>query len=312
MKRKFMFSLLLLVMALSLVIPGCAEKEEKHVIFATGAWTADWMTIYPVKIMLEEELGYTTELVDTTIPMAWASVASGEAHLWTNGYLPNQEDLQAKFADEVVELGIMYGGGPHDPCLQFWAVPTWVSEQYGITSVADLENPDFVEMFDLDGDGVGDILGCDASWKCAAMNDQMIIDYGFEGIYEQKYGAEGMMTAAIDGYMKKNEPVLFYFYTPHPLFVRYPVGESITVLEDPLGSWGGYSTIIKVGNKGWVEANPEAAELIRRIKVTQDAVAWSMAEIEVRGDDDATLTAIAKEWMAEHQAEVDSWVAAVK
>jgi len=311
-KHKLIFSLLILVLVLSLAIPGCAAPEKKHIIFATGAWSGDWLTIYPIKILLEEELGYTTEIADTSTPMAWTAIGTGSADLWSNAWLPNQEDLQAEYADTTVSLGTIYGGGPHDPCLQFWAVPTWMSEQYGITSVTDLEDPQYVEMFDVDDDGIGDVLGCDASWKCAEINDQMIIDYGFEGIYEQKYGAEAMMTVAIEGYLKKNEPVLFYFYTPHPIFVNFPIGESVTILEDPLGSWGELATIIKAANKEWVEKNPEAANLIRQVVMTQDDIAWSMVQIEERGDDAETLTAIAREWMAAHQAEVDSWLAAVK
>jgi ABC-type proline/glycine betaine transport system substrate-binding protein len=46
--------------------------------------------------------------------------------------------------------------------------------------------------------------------------------------------------------------------------------------------------------------------------MTQDDIAWSMAEIDARGDDAETLTAIAREWMAANQAAVDSWVAAAK
>jgi glycine betaine/proline transport system substrate-binding protein len=297
-KRKLIFSVLALVLILSLAIPGCASAP-KHVIFTTGAWSGDWLTIYPIKIILEEEFGYTTEIADTSTPAAWTAVGTGSGDLWTNAWLPNQEDLQAKYAETAINLGTIYGGGPHDPALQFWAVSTSVSEQYGITSITDLENPDFIEMFDLDGDGLGDILGCDAAWKCAAINDQMVTDYGFEGLYEQQYGAESMMMAAIEGQMMKDEPVLFYMYTPHPFFVDYPIGESVTIL-------------IKVGNNEWIEANPEAAEFVRQVKMTQDDIAWSMAQIAERGDDAETLEAIAREWMAPRQAEIDAWIAAAK
>jgi len=139
----------------------------------------------------------------------------------------------------------------------------------------------------------------------------MIIDYGLEGMYEQQYGAESMMTAAIVGHLKKDEPVLFYFYTPHPFFVEFPIGEAVTILEDPRVTYG-LATIIKVGNNEWIENNPKAAELIRQVTMTQDDIAWSMVQIEERGDDAETLTAIAREWMAANQAAVDSWVAAVK
>jgi glycine betaine/proline transport system substrate-binding protein len=312
LKNKIMLTLLILVLGLSLIVPGCGPQVEKHVIFATGAWSGDWLTVYPIKILLEEEFDYTTEIADTSVPAAWTAVGSGSADLWTNSWQPNQEDLKEKYADTTESLGIIYGGGPQDPCLQAWFIPTWVSEQYGITSVTDLENPEFAELFDLDGDGVGDVLGCDAAWKCAEINDQMIIDYGLEGMYEQQYGAEAMMMAAIEGQMKKQEPVLFYMYTPHPFFVRYPIGESVVVLDDPLGSWGELATVIKVANAEWVGSNPQAAELVRQVKMTQADIGWSMAEIEERGDDAETLEAIAREWMAQHQSDIDAWVAAAK
>jgi glycine betaine/proline transport system substrate-binding protein len=130
--------------------------------------------------------------------------------------------------------------------------------------------------------------------------------------YEQQYGAESMMTAAIEGRLKKTDPVLFYLYTPHPFFVRYPIGEDVVLLDDPEGFWGGSATIRKIGNVDWIEANPKAAELLRQMKMTSDDIAWMMAMIEEKGDDAATLEALAREWMGEHQSEIDSWVKAAK
>jgi len=312
LKRKWILLLLAMVLVLSLVITGCAEKKEKHVIFTTGAWTGDWLPIYVPKILFEEELGYTTEIADLSTSAAWTAVGIGEADLWTNAWLPNQQRLWDKYEATVESLGLIYGG-PDDPCIQFWAVPTWVSEEYGITSVTDLDNPEFVKLFDTDGDGIGDLLGCDPAWGCAQINDQMIAGYELGDLYEQKYGAEIMMTAAILGHLKKDEPVLFYMYTPHPLFINYPIGESIFILEDPLEFWAGFAADIhKICNRDWVEANPEAAELLRQVEMTSDDIAWMMAEIEEKGDDAATLEALAREWMAEHQAEVDSWLEAIK
>ena len=311
LKRKGILVLLAVILTLSLVIAGCAEQKEKHVIVTTGAWSGDWLTIYVPKILFEEELGYTTEIAELSVPAAYTAVGSGEADLWTDSWLPNQQDLWDKYDATIDSLGLIYGG-PEDPCLQFWAVPKWMSEEHGITSVTDLDNPEFAKMFDVDGDGIGDLLGCDPAWTCAQINDDMIIEYELEGIYEQKYGAEMMMTAAVEGYLRKDEPVLFYFYTPHPFFLRFPIGESVIILEDPLGCWGTPANIHKMGNVEWIAENPRAAELLRQVKMTQDDIAWMMTNIEDKGDDAATLEALAREWMADHQADVDSWLKAGK
>jgi len=203
------------------------EPTEKHVIFTSGAWSGDWLTIYVPKILLEEEMGYTTEIADLSIPAAFVAVAAGEADLWTDSWLPNQQHLWDKYADKIDFLGVIYGGEPtpENICLQAWFIPKWVSEHYGITSITDLDNPEFAKMFDIDGDGIGDLLGCDAAWTCGVANDEMIVAYGLDTLYEQQYGAETMMTAAIEGRLKKGEPVLFYYYTPHPFFIKYPITE---------------------------------------------------------------------------------------
>jgi len=307
LKHKWVLLPLAVLLLLSLVIPGCAEKQEKHAIFTTGAWSGDYLTIYVPKILLEEEFGYTTEVVDLSVPAAWTAVAGGEADLWPGSWQPNQQELKEKYADTTESLGIIYGD-----CMNAWLVPKWVSEEYGITSVTDLDDPDIAKMFDVDDDDIGDLLGCDAAWKCAAINDDMIAGYELGDLYEQKYGAEMMMMAAIEGRMKKHEPVLFYLYTPHPFFVRYPMGESVVTLEDPLGYWKDIVYVYKFGNVDWIAANPQAAELLRQVEMTPADIGWMMAQIEEKGDDPAVLEALAREWMTNNQAAVDSWVAAAK
>jgi len=44
------------------------------------------------------------------------------------------------------------------------------------------------------------------------------------------------------------------------------------------------------------------------MKMTSAEIGWSMARIETRGDAPETLEAIAREWIAEHRAEVGSWI----
>ena len=63
--------------------------------------------------------------------------------------------------------------------------------------------------------------------------------------------------AAIEGAMKKNEPVLFYMYTPNPFFVRYPAGESVVWLDDPKDFWP-VADAYAISSVDWIKNNPEA------------------------------------------------------
>ena len=307
MKRKLIFSILALVLILSLVvIPGCAEEKGKHAILGWGQWSGEYMPLYVSKILLEDELGYTTEIADLSVPANWAAIAAGEVDLFFSDWQPNQIDLKEKYAGQIEEISLLYANN-----LQGWMVPKSVSEQYGITSISDLDDPEIAKMFDIDGDGIGDILGCDAAWKCAAVTDEQIAGYELTDLYEQKYGAESMIQAAIEGAMKKNEPVLFYMYTPNPFFVRYPAGESVVWLDDPKDFWP-VADAYAISSVDWIKNNPEAIKLLEKVVFEPADIGWIMAQLEERGDSPEVLEAAAREWMAAHQAEVDSWIAAAK
>lgn len=83
------------------------------------------------------------------------------------------------------------------------------------------------------------------------------------------------------------------------------------MLDDPQGYWF-TSYVEKFANADWVAENPKAAELVRQVEMTTEDVMWSMKQVRDKGDDPDTLEAMAREWIANNQATVDSWVAAIK
>ena len=83
MKHKWLLLLLTVVLTLSLVMTGCAEEKEKTARFSFGQWTGDWLTIYVPKILLEEELGYTTEIAELSVPAIWTAMAAAFATILT-------------------------------------------------------------------------------------------------------------------------------------------------------------------------------------------------------------------------------------
>lgn len=307
MKYKWLSLLLAMVLVLAIVGGGCAEEKEKHINFAYAGAIGDYLIIYVPKILLEEELEYTTEISDLAITALWAGMATGEVSTYTGVSMPNQEDAAKAYAADVEYVGTVYS-----PLLQGWLVPKWVSEEYKLTKISDLNDPEIAKLFDTDGDGIGDLIGCDAGWKCAKIIDEEIEAYGLDDLYIQRVGAEGMMRSAIEGALRKNEPILFYYWTPHPIFGTYPIGESVVWLEDPKNFWPAARADV-YANREWVAENPKAAELLRQMKIADvNDISWSIAEIEANSDDPAFLEQMAREWIAKHQAEVDSWLAAIK
>lgn len=284
-----------------------ASDNPKHASFSVSMWTGDWLPTYVPKILLEDHLGYTTEIVSLSIPAGVAAISTGQVSLTTIVWMPNNEPLVNKYLGSKIEdLGEIY-----PECLQAIFIPAWVSDKYNITSIPDLNKPEYAEMFDIDQDGRGDWLGCDPGWICAKLNDECIKLYGLDKLYVQMMGAEHFLSAAMKGQMKKNKPVLVSQFYPHVMFLDYPKDKVMVVLDDPKDFWV-TAHVEKFANMKWVAENPKAAEIIRRVKMTGEDVMWQMAEVRKRGDDPATLESIAREWIKKNQATIDSWLKGIK
>lgn len=302
---------LILLLGIGLVLSTSpawgSSSKDKHASFSVSLWTGDWLPTYVPKILLEDKLGYTTEIVDLSIPAGLAAISTDEVSLTTIVWMPNNEPLVKKYlGDTIDDLGTIY-----PECLQGIFVPRWVSEKYGITSIPDLNNPEFAKIFDIDNDGKGDWLGCDPGWICAKLNDECIALYGLDKLYLQTVGEEHFLMAAMVGRMKRNEPVLVSQFYPHVMFIDYPKDKVMVLLDDPKDFWI-TAHVEKFANKKWIAENPEAAEIVRRVQMTGEDVMWMMAQVIEKGDDPATLEALAREWMKKNQVAVDAWLEGIK
>ena len=304
------FSLLALVLILSVVSAGCGAGATKQVTFTHSPWSGNIFQTWLPIILLQDELGYTTDFKLASVAANWAALAADEADVLMGVWYPNQLGYKEEYIEpadaHVVELGVMY-----DNAAQGYWVPKSMWDQ-GIRSIPDLKNPELAKSVDVDGNGKGDLLGCTPEEKCAQQNDEALALYGLDELYEQKVGEEMLIATAMIARMQKNEPVLFYKYVPHIMFLNYPAGEAVMLLEDPENFWGEPASIVKIANKDWVANNEKAANLIRQIEVGLADINWFMAEVQETGDDDAALEALTRSWLEEHKAEVDSWIAAVK
>ena len=301
------FIIVVIVTLLALTsLPAYSGSSDKKAIFCCSAWSGDWLPIYVSKVLLEEKLGYTCEIADLSVAAYWAALAKGDTTLLTISWLPNAQDYKEKYSDRVEFLGIIYS-----PCPQAVFVPRWVQEETGIKTISDLKDPKYAKMFDIDQDGIGDWFGCDYQWACFRDNDKCLEAYGLDTLYKQMGGNAEFLTATMVGQMKKRKPVLFYQFYPHQMFLDYPIGVEVVMLEDNLNFWP-VCTVEKFGNKKWMAENPKATALVRQVKMTPEDIMWMMGQVREKGDDDQVLTALAKEWMAKNQAAVDSWIEEIK
>lgn len=185
-------------------VPGGGEVIR----MGRATWDTGWFQS-EILAQLLTELGYQ---VDGPRTMDnddfYAQVADGSVDLWVNGWFPLHDEL---LADGSEPLGFEVRGG----ALQGYLADIATVDRLGISSLADLADPDVAAAFDTDGNGRADLIGCDPDWACYDVVEQHLVDLGLTATVEQLSGDyTPRMQEAVARY-RNGQPVLFYTYTPN-------------------------------------------------------------------------------------------------
>ena len=107
----------------------------------------------------------------------YPAVASRLVDFWANGWFPLQD---AKLETALPARGIVgdlaspVGSIVPDGALLGYLVDKPTADQHGIVSMNDLKRPEIAAIFDRDGNGKADLIGCSEGWACANyINDQI-------------------------------------------------------------------------------------------------------------------------------------------
>ena len=222
---------LLVVTALLLVVPifaGCASGPEKKmdITIADTQFDSLWFLNATAEYILEKGYGYNVETIETTTPIAQVSLAGGDIDIWMELWQQNWQDHydEVMAAGKIENLGEIYEGGP-----QFWIIPQWVHEEYGINTVFDMI--DHWELFkDPEDPDKGAFYNCMIGWQCEALNNVKFEAYGLDEYYNNiAPGSSGVMAAVLVGTQKKKQPIFGYYWAPTPIMGMF----DWYILEEP-------------------------------------------------------------------------------
>ena len=168
-------------------------------------------------------MGYDVTISDqSTIPAAFQSVAEGRTDIFTSAWFPARDFTFDKYSN-LVKLGQSYGGKDRD-AYEGWMVSVGVAQEHSVAHVQDLNSPELARLFDTDGDGKGNLIGCPGDWVCAKRHPEILQDHGLAGLYEiDEPGSEAELLASVEERFRQGQPALFYMYQP----VAFPGGTPV-------------------------------------------------------------------------------------
>ena len=176
--------------------------------------------------LLLERLGYRVEdPVTMENREFYHALAAGEVDLWVNGWFPTHD---RHLEDGLVEtVGTQVDAG----ALQGYFVDAATSAAYGITNLGDLADPELAALFDLDGNGKADLIGCQVGWTCAEIIEHHLNAFRLTGYVEQIQGDYSPLIAETIARQRAGQPVLYYTWTPNWTVGELVPGRDVVWLE---------------------------------------------------------------------------------
>jgi glycine betaine/proline transport system substrate-binding protein len=199
-----------------------AEEEpagdKAAITLIANPWPASELNVNVAKILIEQELGNTVEIVALDENTQWDALAAGDAdaslEVWPSGH-------GERIAEYIEAQGVVENGGPLGPLGEIgWFVPSYVVEEHPeLATWEGFANPELAAMFATAETGdKGQFLGADPSW---VQYDEDIINNLGLNLQVVWAGSEEALLAAVSSAYERQEPVLFYFYTPHAIFSKF-------------------------------------------------------------------------------------------
>lgn len=216
--------------------------------------------------------------------------------------------------------------------VQGYLIDKETAEEYDITNIEDLQDPEIAELFDTDGDGLANLTGCNPGWGCELVIEHHLDEYELRDTVEHEQGQYMALMADTITRFEQDEPILYYTWTPLWVSSVLRPDEEVVWLEVPYtslpeeqqedGEITEEDTTVDGKNLGfaldqmWVlanrefaEENPVAASVFESVQIPIDDINEQNERMRDGEDSEADIRAHAEEWVEENQDQFDEWVA---
>jgi len=306
-------------------------EEDKTVSMARADWDTGWFQAEIFK-QLQQELGYTVKgPVTMTTWDFYLSAAGGEIDMWVNGWFPSNYFEDERIRGKVEAVGFEVKAG----ALQGYLVDKKSADALGITNLKDFKNPEIAAVFDQDGNGKADLIGCDPGWFCETMIEHHLDAYGLRDTVEHVQGDYSPLIANTIARYKHGEPVFFYTWTPNWTIGSLVPGDEVVWIQvpfpslpeghqdkenlilvdgvpgcvaDPCAMGFPPSDIRVVANTEFLARNPAVRRLAETVEIPLEDINAQNARMIDGEDDDEDIRRHAQEWIHKNRRKVDKWL----
>lgn len=285
---------------------------------------------YEVLIAGLEELGYEVKPIlhmAGEVVTSHLAVGRGNADFYAVHWDPLHKAFYEKAGGGKSMLRV---GGLTPGALQGYLIDKKTADKYDIRNIEQLKDPELAKLFDADGDGKADLAGCNPGWGCERVIEHQLPAYGLTDTVEHNQGTYFALIADTIARYKAGKSILYYTWTPLWVSGVLVPGEDTQWLEVPFTSLPGertevdttlpdgrntgfaVNTLRVVANKDFLDANPAAEKFFEKAVIPINDVSAENKLIKNGEDTEEDVKRHARQWIAEHRAEFDSWLQAAR
>ncbi|WP_281968666.1 choline ABC transporter substrate-binding protein [Roseovarius nanhaiticus] len=287
MKCMLATTALAITAASSVAAAGCEE-----VTFSDVGWTDITATTAAASVVVRA-LGYDTETKVLSVPVTYKSLEAGDIDVFLGNWMPTMEADIAPYRD----AGTVDTVRTNLEGAKYTLAANKVAADLGITSFdAIAEHKDA-----LDGKIYGIEPGNDGNRLIQTMIEENA--FGLEGFEVAESSEQGML-AQVARADRKEEPVVFLGWEPHPMNANFEL-TYLTGGDDYFGPDLGGATVRTNTRAGYVEECPNIGKLLENMEFTL------AMENEIMGailDDGKDPEDAASEWLKANPGMLDTWL----
>jgi len=306
MNKKFVLAFILLVFAVfSASCSGGGSKETISLI--ENPWPASGLNAAVAKIIIEKELGNTVEIVALDENAQWDALAAGDVdaslEVWPSGHTE-------RIAEYIDSLATVENGGLLGPVGEIgWFVPTYVIDANPALATWEGYKDAAADFASAETGDLGRFLGADPSW--VQYDEQIITNLGlpFQVVWT---GSEDALLAEVSSAYSRQEPVLFYFYSPHAIFQQFDLTQvelppySDECYADPEAVDCAYpkDELLKIFSTKLKEKDADVHTFLTKMNYGSDAQIEMLAML----NEDKTIEESAQAWVDAHEDVWKTWL----
>ncbi|MCA8868392.1 MAG: choline ABC transporter substrate-binding protein [Rhodobacteraceae bacterium] len=283
-------------LALGAIMTSGAFAACEKVVFSDVGWTDITATTAATTVVLDA-LGYDTDIKLLSVPVTYASMAGGDVDVFLGNWMPTMEGDIAAYRD----AGTVDTVRENLEGAKYTLAVNKAAADLGIMSFADIaKHKDALggKIYGIEPGNDGNRLILDMITSNA---------FGLKG-FELVESSEQGMLAQVARNSKKDEPIVFLGWEPHPMNANFQMSY-LAGGDDYFGPDLGGATVYTNTRAGYVAECPNVGNLLKNLK-------FSLAmENEIMGailDEGVEPAKAASAWLKAHPAVLNDWLAGVK